>query len=245
MKNQQGSVQIDKREVKFLLPKTYDKSLQSYPTVYLLDGDVLLPVLEKMLEGQQPYKFILVGVPAADRLAEYTPWPEKALNARFADFGGKGAQHLEFLQQRVLPHMQNLLGCTCAAQNTALAGHSLGGLLSTYSLFTTQAFGHVASVSGSFWYNGWKEFVNTNSVVNTAASVYLSSGTNEGERAQDIKKNAADATKATFECLAAALPKGSVQMQWNEYKHHENIGAKLLDALAQLDKNLCASALEK
>ena len=77
-----------------------------------------------------------------------------------------------------------------------------------------------------------------NSLVNKKASVFLSSGEDEGKGSHDIKKNAAQATKDTYEALINHLPQGNIEMQWTPYGHHENIPLKLSGALAYLDKQL-------
>lgn len=125
---------------------------------------------------------------------------------------------------------------------TALLGHSLSGLLGIYSLYKTDIFDCVASVSGSFWYQDWSGFVKEKAPVNKKAAVFLSSGVDEGKDAHDIKKNAAQATKDTYKALTEHLPQNNIEMHWNPYGHHDNIPLKLSEALAHLNKQISKEA---
>lgn len=238
MRQQKIKALIAGRNVEILLPKAYDESQAAYPTVYLLDGDALFPFLDQLSIEQTSFDFILVGIPASDRISEYTPWPAKALNKRFLDFGGGGSEHLVFLQNQIMPRIQEMFHCDSNPESNAIMGYSLGGLLSVYSLFVTEKFGHISSISGSFWYNGWTQFIEKTYLVNPSADIYISSGRNEGGRAQDIKKNAARATEQTFRFLENALPSNNVYLEWNSYGHHDNIGFKFEAALSYLNQRI-------
>ncbi len=224
------------RELELLAPSGFSPGTSSCPVAYVLDADIIFQALEKIPEEKKSYPFLLVGVPPLDRLSQYTPWPAKALHKRFADFGGKGEEYLDYLEKVLIPGVNKELFGNGSPAKTALLGHSLSGLLGIYSLYKTDIFDHVVSISGSFWYTDWTEFVKKNVLVNKKASVFLSSGEDEGKDAHDIKRNAAQATKDTYEVLINQLPQGNIEMQWNPYGHHENIPLKLSGALAYLDK---------
>ncbi len=224
------------RDLEVLVPSGFSPGMSSCPVVYTLDADLLFKALEKIPEEEKSYRFLLVGVPPLDRLAEYTPWPAKAIHERFADFGGRGGEYLDYLEKVLMPRVNKELFGSGAPAKTALLGHSLSGLLGVYSLYKTDVFDHVASISGSFWYQDWAGFVKENAPVNKKAAVFLSSGEDEGKDAHDIKKNAALATKDTYKALTEHLPQGSIEMQWNPYGHHDHIPLKLSEALAHLDK---------
>ncbi|MEY8351764.1 alpha/beta hydrolase-fold protein [Lachnospiraceae bacterium 54-53] len=224
------------RDLELLVPSGFSCGSNSCPVVYALDADIIFKALEKIPEEKKSYRFLLVGVPPLDRLSEYTPWPAKALHERFGDFGGKGEEFLNYLEKVLIPGVnKELLGNTPPVK-TALLGLSLSGLLGIYSLYQTDLFDQVVSISGSFWYPDWTGFVKRNAPVNKKASVFLSSGENEGKDAHDIKKNAAQATKDTLKVLINHLSQGNIKMQWNPYGHHDNIPLKLSEALAYLDK---------
>ncbi|MFT4004776.1 MAG: alpha/beta hydrolase-fold protein [Lacrimispora sp.] len=230
------TIHIAERDLKLLAPSGFSPGTSSCPVVYALDGDIIFKTLEKIPEEKKAYPFLLIGVPPLDRLSEYTPWPAKAFHEQFADFGGRGGEHLDYLEKVLIPGVNKELFGNASPAKTALLGISLSGLLGVYSLYRTDIFDHVVSISGSFWYPDWTGFVKKNTLVNKRASVFLSSGENEGKGSHDIKKNAAQATKDTYEALTAHLPQGNIEMKWNPYGHHDNIPLKLSEALTYFHK---------
>lgn len=224
------------RDLELLVPSGFSHKTSRYPVIYVLDPGIVFKALEKIPEDKKLYRFSLVGIPPLDRLSQYTPWPAKALHGRFSDFGGRGEEYLDYLEKVLIPGVNKELFDSGSPAKTALLGYSLSGLLGIYSLYKTDIFDHVVSISGSFWYQDWDGFVKKNIPVNKRASVFLSSGENEGKDAHDIKKHAAQATKDTYKALIDHLPRGNVEMQWNPYGHHDNIPLKLSEALAYLDK---------
>jgi predicted alpha/beta superfamily hydrolase len=232
------TIHIAGRDLELLVPSGFSPGTSSCPVVYALDADIIFKALEKIPEEKKSYRFLLVGIPPLDRLSEYTPWPANALHERFADFGGKGGEFLDYLEKVLIPGVNKELFGNAFPAKTALLGLSLSGLLGIYSLYKTDIFDDIVSISGSFWYPDWTGFVKKNPLVNKKASVFLSSGEDEGKGSHDIKKNAAQATKDTYEALINHLPQGNIEMQWNPYGHHENIPLKLSGALAYLDKQL-------
>ncbi len=225
------------RELQLLAPTGFSPEMGSCPVVYALDADILFKELKKIPEEKKSYGFLLVGIPSGNRLDDYTPWHAKALHERFADFGGRGGEYLEYLEKTLIPAVnKELFGNVDSPGKTALMGHSLSGLVGIYSLFKTEIFDHIVSISGSFWYEGWTGFLENSTLVNRKASIFISSGEDEGKDAHDIKKNAAQATKDTYKALTGHLPQGNVEIQWNSYGHHDNISLKLWEALTYLDK---------
>ena len=222
------------RKIELLLPEKYDNRM-TYPVVWLLDGDTIFQILDQIPEEQKIYNFIIAGIPASDRVSEYTPWPAKALNKRFPDFGGTGAEHLGYLISQIMPPMCEKYHCVSTPCGNAIMGYSLGGLLSAYSLFVTEVFGRILSMSGSFWYDGWTQYITQAPLINHSAHVYISSGEKEGGHAQDIKRNAAPATEQTFQFLKNSLPDSRVYLEWNPYGHHDHMILKIQRALSYLN----------
>lgn len=149
----------NRRDVDVYLPASYGGSRRRYPVVYMQDGqnlsdpsaafagtwaldDVLAELAER---GVEP---IIVGVHNTDaRLAEYSP---------FADYkhgGGGGDAYLKFLVGTVKPRVDRLFRTERKASQTALAGSSMGGLISLYGWFSRpDVFGLAAAMSPSFWF---------------------------------------------------------------------------------------------
>lgn len=106
----------------------------------------------------------LVGLPCDVALIaidnwddDLTPWPAPGLYRGDADFKGLAAETLERLIGEALPAIEGDAGI--APSRRAIAGYSLGGLFSLYAFVNDRAFDAVASMSGSFWYPGWVDYL--------------------------------------------------------------------------------------
>jgi predicted alpha/beta superfamily hydrolase len=86
-----------------------------------------------------------------------TPWPAPGLYKGDADFGGQADATLDDIVSRIIPDIEE--SCGIAPRSRALAGYSLGGLFALYAFTRSDLFSAVASMSGSFWYDGWVDYL--------------------------------------------------------------------------------------
>lgn len=107
-----------------------------------------------------------------------TPWAAKALSKRDDDFGGKGAEFLKTLTTTVMPAVESSLRCKCIAHRMLL-GVSLSGLFAVWAATISSVFSAVASVSGSFWYDGFADWFDTAKLSSTLRFAYVSIGDKE------------------------------------------------------------------
>ena len=228
-------ITVDGHELIVSLPHGYSNENARYSIVYMLDGDVLKDVIASFA-AKFDFPIVIVGIVPQDRMAQYTPWPAAALRSGDSGFGGEGDEYLRSIDETLIPYICTKFNVSPLPQHTALLGYSLGGLLSLYSLYRTESFGAVASVSGSLWYADWTEFVTNNTVRNTAVQIYISSGMDEGHGAKGIIRNAAAATVQTFDVLRAQYPDGAILLEWNKHSHHKQIELKVHTALSRLSK---------
>lgn len=151
------------RRIWIYLPQDYYNSLQSYPVVYMHDGQNLFDVLytafgteweidESMedIQNAQGVPGIIVGVDngAMSRLDEYTPW----INIQYG--GGSGEAYLDFLVNTLKPYIDANFRTLPQREYTAIAGSSLGGLISFYAaLERPDIFSKAGIFSPSFWYS--------------------------------------------------------------------------------------------
>jgi predicted alpha/beta superfamily hydrolase len=146
-----------------------------YPVLYLLDGEIELPLFASMLRLSHrgaAGNVILVGVgyapvytggppPSADgvpfRKVDYTPPRFRPPGAPLArnlgpegSFGGAPA-FLRVLREEILPLVERTYR---ASPDRALHGHSFGGLFATYALFEDpDLFTRYAITSPSYWWD--------------------------------------------------------------------------------------------
>lgn len=150
-----------KRRVWLYLPPGYEKSKESYPVVYMHDGQNLFDTttsfsgewgvdetLNKLFE-EKNLKLIVVGIDngGEKRLDEYSPWVHKEYG------GGEGDAYLEFLVNTLKPYVDKNYRTLSGKTNTAIIGSSMGGLISHYAgLKYPHVFGKVGVYSPAFWF---------------------------------------------------------------------------------------------
>ena len=108
---------------------------------------------------------------------DMTPWPAQGVFKKEKPFEGMAEDFLELLIGDILPYAEDSLDL--CRPGRYLTGISLSGLFAVWTLFRTDAFMAVASISGSLWYDGFTEWANQQPIVNTAAKVHLSLGNKE------------------------------------------------------------------
>jgi alpha-glucosidase len=150
-----------KRRVWMYLPSDYKTSNESYPVVYMHDGQNLFDAktsgygewnvdetLDKLFK-EQNLKLIVVGIDHGDstRLDEYSPW-------KHAEYGGgEGDAYLDFIVNTLKPYIDSNYNTKEDKSNTAIFGSSMGGLISHYAaLKYPKIFGKVGVYSPSYWF---------------------------------------------------------------------------------------------
>ena len=177
----------NRRDVDVYLPASYGTG-GPHPVVYMQDGQNLSDPslafagtweLESVLrdlaaDGIEP---IVVGVHNhEERLSEYSPFPHHKHG------GGNGDAYLTFLIRTLKPRIDRLYRTARDAAHTAIAGSSMGGLISLYAwLQRPDVFGLAAAMSPALWFgrNHMFEFVERCTLPH--GRLYLDVGTAEGD----------------------------------------------------------------
>lgn len=115
----------------------------------------------------------LICVTDADWNRDLSPWKAEKV-FRGDDFAGMAPVHLEELLN-CLQKTEETLGYPVTFR--IIAGYSLAGLFALWSSCVTDVFDGVVSASGSLWFDGFAEFLETGTV--SAEQVYLSLGDTE------------------------------------------------------------------
>lgn len=151
-----------------------------------------------LIRGMTKAPFSLAVIGDIDWDAELTPWPAPAAFRGGNSFSGRADDYLKRLTGQILPAIERALGGRPAY--AALAGYSLAGLFSLYALYETDAFARAASVSGSLWYPGFMEYIQTHEWRRRPDCLYLSVGDREGRARNPVMKPVEENTRT-----AAAL----------------------------------------
>lgn len=151
------------RRIWICLPEDYaTQPTKRYRTVYMHDGQNLFNnalafagewgVDESMrnLQLSGDAGAIVIGIEngGASRISEYTPWT----NPQYG--GGDGEAYSEFIRNTLKPYVDANYRTRPEAEHTAIAGSSLGGLISLYAAARyPETFGKVGVFSPAFWIN--------------------------------------------------------------------------------------------
>ena len=126
------------------------------PVVYLNTfGDEGRRVFDALAGGGPPLS--LVTVSGLNWNRDMAPWDSPAVFKNAAHFTGGADSYLHLLTGEILLTAERLL--PGAPRWRGIAGYSLAGLFAVYALYRTDAFTRAASVAGSLWFPGFREYV--------------------------------------------------------------------------------------
>jgi predicted alpha/beta superfamily hydrolase len=152
------------RELYIFLPPGYDENPDSsYPVLYMQDGQNIFSAqgegamrwnvdetAMQLIEEGTIEEIIIVGISNSEwRDDEYTPtFDEKEGTGGYAD------NYMHFLIDELKAHIDSTYRVRPFREDTAIAGSSLGGLLSLYaSMKYPEFFGKIAAFSPSLWWD--------------------------------------------------------------------------------------------
>lgn len=175
------------RTIRIFLPAGYRTSNKRYPVIYMHDGQNLFTgntsfagswlvdsTLKTFPVKQQS---IIVGIDNGGqyRMAEYSPYDNKYAKAQ-------GDAYLDFIVKTLKPHVDSLYRTKTTAKNTAIAGSSMGGLISMYAAVKyPNVFGVAGVFSPSFWIAPQMYPLVTNASNGTKQKFFFACGDMEGD----------------------------------------------------------------
>ena len=121
----------------------------------------------------------IAAITGVDWNGELSPWPAPKAFARGEDFSGGAPTYLQEFVERILPAVEAHL--PEAPTVRAIAGYSLAGLFALYAAWHSECFNRVASMSGSLWYDGFVEHLNSTEPIGGLEKCYLSLGEREAK----------------------------------------------------------------
>jgi predicted alpha/beta superfamily hydrolase len=177
------------RRIWIYLPQSYTTTKKNYPVLYMHDGqnlfdnatagfgewgiDEALDTLESKVG-----EMIIVAVDHAGekRINEYAPFDTD-------QFGkGEGEAYVDFLVQTLIPYINNHYRTKKSARFTAIAGSSMGGLISYYALLKyPDRFGAAGVFSPAFWVNPQMKEYAAQKAAKAKGRMYFYAGLKESE----------------------------------------------------------------
>jgi len=231
------------RTIRVWLPPGYfdpSNSLQRYGVLYMHDGQNLFDdvtsfagewnvdeTMKLLIEQKKIKPWIVVGIDnsGASRLDEYTPVASATAprSPSLPGFeGGRSADYLKFVEEKVKPAIDQAYRTDPGRNSTAIAGSSLGGLVSLEAGRTRHAvFGRVGALSPSAW---WCDQWLTRQIEKNAAGfenlrIWVDIGTAERDKPLNSMQTVLETKR-----LVAALKRAGASCLYKEYpdaKHNE------------------------
>lgn len=138
--------------------------------------------------------FSLVTVHDLDWNHDMVPWDAPPVFRNAAPCTGGADAYLELLTGEILPAAEKELpGTPCWR---GLAGYSLAGLFTLYALCNTNAFARAASMSGSLWFPGIRDYLFSHACQRRPDCLYFSLGDREAKTRNPVLQTVEENTRA-------------------------------------------------
>lgn len=135
--------------------------------------------------------FTLVAISGLNWGHDMAPWDIPPISSKDTPCTGGADDYLELLLHEILPQAEKTVLGTPLWRG--IAGYSLAGLFALYSIYRTDVFSRVASVSGSLWFPDFPAFVRSHTPKQTPDCIYFSLGDKEHKTQnpflQTVRKN--------------------------------------------------------
>lgn len=137
--------------------------------------------------------FSLVAISNLDWNGDLSPWAAPAAFKDGAPFTGGADAYLQLLREKIMPQAESLLP---PVSWRGIAGYSLAGLFAVYALYQTDVFENAASVSGSLWFPGIKDYIFSHSLCRKPRRLYFSLGNKECKTRNPVMQCVQENTQA-------------------------------------------------
>lgn len=164
------------------------------PVIYLNTyGQEGRQVWEELEKRDLP-SFSLAAVSDLDWNRDLSPWEAPAIRREEEPFGGGAPVYLDCLTQKILPAVEELLPGGVAWRG--IAGYSMAGLFAVWALSRTADFQRCASMSGSLWFPGVREYLVSHLPPEAPACIYFSLGSRESKTRNPLLRTVEEDTRA-------------------------------------------------
>lgn len=108
----------------------------------------------------------------------FSPWKSKGVPKGTPDFKGDAPEFLQLMNERVVPAIERELMPDRPAERT-LFGVSMSGLFALWQWMICDTFTNIASLSGSFWYEGFTDWMGSQAIPQKTGTAYFLLGNQE------------------------------------------------------------------
>ena len=138
----------------------------------------------------------LVTITDLDWNHDMSPWQSPTVIKGDKPFSGGADEYLDFMLREIIPRAEEILD---GVSERGIAGYSMAGMFAVYALYNTDIFSEAASVSGSLWFPGFKEYVFSHELKSQPRKMYFSLGDAESNSKNQYLRTVLESTKAIEE----------------------------------------------
>lgn len=196
------------------------------PLVLLVTGADAVEESENIaysVQKKQGSGFSFVTLLVKDWNGFLTPWPDGGT------FAGRGGEFLRSVSEELLP----LLKEHFQTKTIYLAGYSLAGLFALWALYENPDFSGTVCCSGSLWYSGWKEYVESHHF-QRPVRVFLSLGKKEEKAGKAKMRTVGENTRMTQEKLLADDMVKTGELLWHEGGHFNDAEGRMVIGICRI-----------
>lgn len=106
----------------------------------------------------EKYGVTIIEITGMDWQNVFSPWPAPGVPKGDPDFKGESPEFLKLLQTKVIPEIETTLMMDSNVERN-LVGVSMSGLFTLWQWMECDTFNNIASLSGSFWYEGFIDWI--------------------------------------------------------------------------------------
>ena len=176
--------------------------------------------------------FTLVAVSNLDWDGDMTPWYFPPISAEDTPCTGQADAYLQLMIGEIMPHVESSLN---GISWRGIAGYSLAGLFAVYSVYKTDVFSKVATMSGSLWFPDFSEYVKLHDMVRKPECAYFSLGDKECKTRNPYLQTVQDNTEAIEDHFAKCGIKTCYKL--NPGNHFANGTKRTADGIAWMFDN--------
>ena len=238
--NQHKKVQVDEMQIAGLscslyLPESYNSAQAHYPVIYVNGEIPIAEIIEEVKKAGVNTEFLMLSIQPDNWNDDFTPWSSPAFRKGEPDPAGKADEYILRLTQEIKPYVDTNYRTQPEPEHSVLLGYSLGGLAALYSIYKTDRFGVIGSLSGSLWYDNLCEYMEQNQPLRENLKVYLSLGKKESLSKNQRMGQVADCTERARDILIRQID--NIFFEWNDGGHFHEISKRFAKAIAWWVKN--------
>ncbi|MCZ2459030.1 MAG: hypothetical protein LC128_05330 [Chitinophagales bacterium] len=208
-----------KRRIWIYLPEGYDTSKESYPVLYMQDGQNVFDNatsysgewgVDECIDSMKK-KAIVVAIDNGQdkRLNEYCPYNFSLMGiaANYSSNKGEGKRYVRFLVRKLKPYIDKSYRTFRDKEHTFIAGSSMGGLISMYAVLKfPKVYGGAGVFSPAFWVGPkiFKDIKKKGKSVNS--KIFFYAGKKEGDSmVPDMLKAMQEMSKRSHSKMTAVI----------------------------------------